>query len=1024
MSTPPQPSSAHIHPNTRAHTLPAYHCETGHLPCICAAELPHQSPLPDTHDQQLYHEIARLTRLNAALEDEVFNQYEEIDRLRARNEVLQDCWGACDMGRMDWMGDSSMGSCRSTAGSDTDDAATDAATVEKFGLRQIETELSVLNLQSETALLSMQISRLEKQFVLLGEEMRSLGRCVGVIAEVVGGVRNVDDEEEEGSASPGPGSSAGLGVRSMAGVKSPVCVCFPENLAMRGGMGGRDEDEEFVYGYWGYTNWDQVEEEERSSGSGNGMACEGRYNDQGAETSRAGGWQSRNANAEQGESMEVDMAHIHELQHQIARLENQIQRLGDSLSTKPEASSPPVSQNPSEPPDSPPEESAKELPPHIRGGSGHLSLHPSLQPLIHPSNSSENFSHLYAHLLHHTSSTCTQCPSSDCTEAWMSLATVLQTHNAFLEREVEEFKKMSESLMGDVRWQMGNLGKLEELCEGLEQERDLLLREVEELKKTVERSDNRGFQSEEIAQEAIERGVWDMHASAADDEIEQSTPKTSKSHVHHTAFIYRPSPSYIIFPTTPPQIFHFPSAPTLPLIYALLNHRRTHVGEDNPYLMRVREILDVRTAMGISLPDSFEEEEIEVGIPDLLFSEWEDGDVEIAAWKSGELDLRDVGGFLERLVLDDEKECEEENRGEWAEVNHYGDLCTETMSETGSAKGSSDGGLCICSDCTGEERDKEFNGDQQPETPGVAIRGSGYEQYASSSADPKNGLEPEQGEYGCEWDEYILPRSSRGVYIAADFLLRPTTPAPSPPKATKAVKSEALTQESQASHVIDLIYDKDSWQHPKGRGCEEWATFPDRNRQRCTLCHLPFSRQDLLKRSSSVESIAYEDDAPIPTSIPPFPSPLESDKVINKTDCINSKQSILDDTNAHLRGGAAVSDTSESEYSNHSAHSAHEDDWRTEWNDLADQNHHSKHQHQTFRNYNTLSTKETGKPVTPIARQNPHPRLDLPSLFDERGNKRFNAWSIGYQGLKPGAEDVMQEVKSEFVSVSPAKGVC
>jgi hypothetical protein len=33
-----------------------------------------------------------------------------------------------------------------------------------------------------------------------------------------------------------------------------------EHATLRGGMGGRDEDEEFVYGYGGYTNWDQADE--------------------------------------------------------------------------------------------------------------------------------------------------------------------------------------------------------------------------------------------------------------------------------------------------------------------------------------------------------------------------------------------------------------------------------------------------------------------------------------------------------------------------------------------------------------------------------------------------------------------------------------------------------------------------------------------------------------------------------------------------------------------------------------------
>ncbi|KAF2126425.1 hypothetical protein P153DRAFT_359422 [Dothidotthia symphoricarpi CBS 119687] len=58
-----------------------------------------------------------------------------------------------------------------------------------------------------------------------------------------------------------------------AGIRSSmVSVDGEVKEGLRGGMGGRDEDEEFVYEYGGYTNWDQID----SAGDGDGMA--GAYN--------------------------------------------------------------------------------------------------------------------------------------------------------------------------------------------------------------------------------------------------------------------------------------------------------------------------------------------------------------------------------------------------------------------------------------------------------------------------------------------------------------------------------------------------------------------------------------------------------------------------------------------------------------------------------------------------------------------------------------------------------------------------
>ena len=64
----------------------------------------------------------------------------------------------------------------------------------------------------------------------------------------------------------------------------PYCTCGERgdnldtgdmNATLRGGMGGRDEDEEFVYDYGGYTNWDQMDASSQQEGM-NGSQSSGR----------------------------------------------------------------------------------------------------------------------------------------------------------------------------------------------------------------------------------------------------------------------------------------------------------------------------------------------------------------------------------------------------------------------------------------------------------------------------------------------------------------------------------------------------------------------------------------------------------------------------------------------------------------------------------------------------------------------------------------------------------------------------
>ncbi|KAI8931914.1 hypothetical protein NX059_010816 [Plenodomus lindquistii] len=993
----------HIHPNTFDYVLPPSYFEGPSTPCPCTTGLPFH--------QDLEQEILRLRHREADLEDWIRKHYETMAQMHEENTVLRraikDTQYMHQCNQNTQTSKATRDSHYESQPSNPSNPTTPQNRVPAaIGLRQITTELSLLSLQSQTELLTSRIVGLENKFVLLADEIHDHGKCITLLAEAVGGaqmerseksgseseVETDEFEEEDGEALRvvrGDGDGDGVG-----------------GWGMRGGMGGRDEDEEFVYGFRGYVNWEQVDDggetyrsqsREMDIKGGNGEMDNGEIQ----QYTRAG-----NEDGEQGtQQVEVDIAHISELQRQIERLEEQIERLRGTLSAQSRAALPPVSQTPSNPAD----ESTRDTTLHLRGGSDRPSSthNPVQHPLPSSPNLSQDFANAYTNLLHRTTSSSPHHPPSDCTHAWINLATVLQLRNAFLERELKEYKEICDSLMSDVRWQMGTQVELEELCEEMEKERDVLLEEVGVLR--------RGLRGGDVSSKRVPRSATtDVGTTAGttgtarsgpdvDGEIEITPSSTlaaepSTSHIPFTSFTYHPQLSHITFPTTPPQIYHFPSAPTLPLIYAALEYRQKHIGEDDPYLVRVREILEIREAMGISLPKVFgEEAEVEIGIPDLFGEDWDGEEVvsreiEIAAWKSAEEGVGEMEECVRRLGLDDDDaDIEEEGSG-----SEYGDPVSDTAT--------SGGGTCsfrCC--CTEEERRGHLDTLGSTKAPTIAIRGGGSE-HDGRFYDSDDESESETGRSGCGWKKDTSPRSSKGIGVPPNSPLAFETSTQNCRRASSAVSPECCTTPtgSRSPRVTMSAFEEQLWRHPRGSGCEEWAYALDMNRQRCTFCDLPFSDNDPFQMSSSIADVRHEDDAQIPTSISAFPYPERSDADKNNLDGTNDDPESV----VYLRGGGAWSDISDSVYSEHSDHN---EDWRSEWNDLATQTHRSNHQHPVFRNSNSLSTKEVEKPPTPITRHKSQPRLNLPSLYDEHGNKRYNLWYISYGGLKLGTEDAVQD---------------
>ncbi|CAN9199221.1 unnamed protein product [Alternaria alternata] len=117
-------------------------------------------------------------------------------------------------------------------------------------LRQIETERSILQLQEHLERTETQIKHLTNRVDAQETEWKLAVESIPVLLGAIYGDQEEEkDDDEDDDDEPYYTCSEGLDEFESA----------DENVPLRGGMGGRDEDEEFVYDYGGYTNWDQAD---------------------------------------------------------------------------------------------------------------------------------------------------------------------------------------------------------------------------------------------------------------------------------------------------------------------------------------------------------------------------------------------------------------------------------------------------------------------------------------------------------------------------------------------------------------------------------------------------------------------------------------------------------------------------------------------------------------------------------------------------------------------------------------------
>jgi len=586
--------------------------------CDCTAG-PHLR-YPCTRGSELEHTWWQLVRANEALERQVAEQYETIDRLHEQNAVLRH----------------RIATKKEEYAREHDATLPDAnarQTEAGASLRQIETEMQILDLSCRVSDMEARIVELQASLALLADEVADHEECITMLADVLAKAKH--------DASQAP---------------------------IRGGMGGRDEDEEFVYGYGEYTNWDEMDEGESTGGSEAMLT-----------TTHA---------AARRESVDEDMAQIVELRRQMERLEQQVQRLrGRSMESEVETTGFGDHQQAGEEMEEWDVESAENV--HLRGGYG-TSTSSSCQPVQPPSIPDRDdlataFDNMHPPLLHTDTETCTQCPPSACTDAWTSFASMLQLRNCFLERELADYKELCESLLRDVRWQMGTQVELEEMAEAAEQERDAAVAQLCVCNARLQEMERQAPHASSLNASSSSSPLA-TPASSSSSASATTFPEPDTSHIPYTSFTYLPRQSLLLFPSDSPQLFRFADGSTLRLVHAALEYRRRYVGEDNPYLVRARAILDAICAMGIALPDGFEEDQVVIGIPDVASSEGVDAGVEIAAWRTAE------GAW--RLGRDEEDAADARFL---AAAMQSQDARRETKSRSGSI--STDGGRSMCNAC-------------------------------------------------------------------------------------------------------------------------------------------------------------------------------------------------------------------------------------------------------------------------------------------------------------------------------------
>jgi hypothetical protein len=279
--------------------------------------------------------------------------------------------------------------------------------------------------------------------------------------------------------------------------------------------------------------------------------------------------------------------------------------------------------------------------PSVRGGGEHCfdSNHHRFDEY---QSLAQDFDNIYSQLLQNTFSVYGQAPST-CTQAWMSAADILLLRNRYLEQQFEQFKEMYDSIVEDLRWNMDALSRLEDEAEVLKEEKANAFMELGFLKRRMEKDKHKEHRSEDVERQLTpfnpcqRQGLDDYFPSGAGLHELPALPGLD-THTHEgssSSFYFYPSRSLIVVPGSPAQILKFERGVTLHDIREMVNAQHKSGTKSEPGVSLIRDILNIRDQMGIELPEPLADEAVMISVPQpRQQTENIEHAIKVAAWES------------------------------------------------------------------------------------------------------------------------------------------------------------------------------------------------------------------------------------------------------------------------------------------------------------------------------------------------------------------------------------------------------
>jgi hypothetical protein len=656
--------------------------------------------------------------------------------------------------------------------------------------------------------------------------------------------------------------------------------------------------------------------------------------------------------------------------------------------------------------------------PHIRGGSGDEpdpSVHAPIQ-IPHQANSDEVKS-ISEWLTQEAATPCSDCASSHCGHSWMTLASVLYTRNCFLERELDNFKEINQSLAEDLNWQMDAQVEMEERLEAAVAEKNAIAEDFRvlrtRLRHVIEATTSHIVQGDDKEEQTLigedrtgspdsgmmQGGDADVASSATSskDKALQAAPCSPPgicTTIKAKSFDFYPKMSTIVFAGTSPYLYQFPYRSTLPEIRSILKSRDgEEVLSDDPYIARVLEIMKIREHMGIELPENISEQRVAISIPDVSDDSHLDRGIKIATWQVYDEDAKSLEKLVTKLVIDPDaaessttiSDNTTSSEGEGDYYQDVGDLVNLLNNTVGNKHKTIPQKFCMCQ--THLVNDSEsLSGIIGPRPSHVvSVRGGGNDSaYWNHDANADR-------RFPLHYPKWLVqpgsPLNTPACYgtMAPNMSRIPENEEIATSRGSLSMRLGRLMFSAKFVQMHEKSISRFNWKHVKhlnpqikdksSRGfrytesahCEGWAMRLDEHREHCDYCQAVFIEEDYDMKHLN---FGRENDAPMSKG----GDRNSWKKNVRQINSNASGFSAVQDQDWHLRGGAGHEKDLE-----HGA--ADSEDWRSEWDDLASQTQCSGCQSRVFRNSSTLSTKTTFSPPSPVdrsfrTRRWPHP-LDI-----------------------------------------------